>query len=68
MVTGGGGGGGGGGVEDYWTLYRIGRQAARLGYPLLASKATTMLQTKVSSESCYFWLKAVGAVCEGKKH
>lgn len=45
--------------QDFWTLYRIGRQASRLRYPLVASKVMDILTTKVSSENFYFWFKAL---------
>eukprot|EP00794_Sanderia_malayensis_P020330 gene20330-22330_t len=45
--------------ERLWLLYRIGRQASRLGFSLLASSMFEKLVDKVSSESNYLWMSAL---------
>eukprot|EP00795_Rhopilema_esculentum_P003271 gene3271-1602_t len=48
--------------SNLWTCYRIGRQAARLGFPLLASNMFDSLVSKLSSESNYMWMKALANI------
>ena len=45
--------------EQFWTVFKIGRQAARLAHPGLSSKLFANLCTKVASENLFFWLKAL---------
>jgi len=42
-----------------WVRYKIARQAARLGFHLLASNLFSSLITSVASESNYLWIKAL---------
>ncbi|XP_057300048.1 integrator complex subunit 7-like [Hydractinia symbiolongicarpus] len=46
-------------AEDYWTVFKMARQASRLAYPVFSSKLFNLLTSKVSSENLYFWLKAL---------
>ncbi|KFM66126.1 Integrator complex subunit 7, partial [Stegodyphus mimosarum] len=41
---------------DFWSAYRIGRQATRYGHHQFAIRIFSMLCDRVSSEHLYFWL------------
>lgn len=52
--------------ENYWVLYRVARQAARLGFSTVSSSLLRLLSTQVSSESLYFWLNSLTCFEEGE--
>jgi len=50
----------------YWVLYRITRQASKLGLPNIAASLLKLLASKVASESLYFWLNSLQHFHEGE--
>ncbi|XP_067029171.1 integrator complex subunit 7-like isoform X1 [Acropora muricata] len=50
----------------YWTMFRVGKQATRLGFHSLAAKMFGNLTSKVASEHFHFWLTALKLFCEAE--
>ncbi|XP_049612413.1 integrator complex subunit 7 [Syngnathus scovelli] len=46
-------------VANGWTVYRIARQASRMGCHELSSELYQSLRTRVASEHFYFWLNSL---------
>ncbi|MGH0118045.1 UNVERIFIED_CONTAM: hypothetical protein FKN15_052050 [Acipenser sinensis] len=46
-------------VANGWTVYRIARQASRMGSHEMASELYQSLRTRVASEHFYFWLNSL---------
>uniref|UniRef100_A0A8C9T471 Integrator complex subunit 7 n=1 Tax=Scleropages formosus TaxID=113540 RepID=A0A8C9T471_SCLFO len=46
-------------VANCWTVYRIARQASRMGCHQLSSELYQSLRTRVASEHFYFWLNSL---------
>ncbi|KAL4630563.1 integrator complex subunit 7 [Arapaima gigas] len=46
-------------VANGWTVYRIARQASRMGCHQLSSELYQSLRTRVASEHFYFWLNSL---------
>ncbi|XP_028676160.1 integrator complex subunit 7 [Erpetoichthys calabaricus] len=46
-------------VANGWTVYRIARQASRMGCHEMASELYQSLRTRVASEHFYFWLNSL---------
>ncbi|XP_077567360.1 integrator complex subunit 7 [Stigmatopora nigra] len=46
-------------VANGWTVYRIARQASRMGCHKLSSELYQSLRTRVASEHFYFWLNSL---------
>ncbi|CAL1585592.1 unnamed protein product [Knipowitschia caucasica] len=46
-------------VANGWTVYRIARQASRMGCHALSSELYQSLRTRVASEHFYFWLNSL---------
>ncbi|XP_068683543.1 integrator complex subunit 7-like isoform X2 [Montipora foliosa] len=53
-------------ASKYWTMFRVGKQATRLGYHSLAAEIFGNLTSKVASEHFHFWLSALKLFCEAE--
>ncbi|XP_022784307.1 integrator complex subunit 7-like [Stylophora pistillata] len=53
-------------TSRYWTMFRVGKQATRLGFHSIAAKIFGNLSSKVASEHFYFWLTALKCFCEAE--
>ncbi|GFY39151.1 integrator complex subunit 7 [Trichonephila inaurata madagascariensis] len=51
---------------DFWSSYRIGRQATRYGHHQFAIKIFSILCNRVSSEHLYFWLVSLSEISQAE--
>lgn len=50
----------------YWTMYRVGKQAARQGFHALAQEIFSSITSAVASVHLHCWLKALSDFCEAE--
>ncbi|XP_071963479.1 integrator complex subunit 7-like [Antedon mediterranea] len=55
------------GQSQDWTVFRVARQAARLGCHCVAADLFGNLTTKVASEHYYFWLSSLNEFCKAEQ-